>query len=208
MADAQPTSVVFDLGGVLIDWNPRYLYRKLLNGDEAAVERFMRDVWSDAWNLGLDAGRTFAEAVPDLVAAFPDDRHLIEAYRDRWIETIGGPIPQTVAILDELHRRGVPLWAITNWSAETFPLVRDHPTYAFLRHFRIVFVSGELKLVKPEPAIFEHALGVIGGPARSCLFVDDNLGNVIGARGAGMVGHHFTGAEPLAAALRDWRLIG
>lgn len=201
-------AVVFDLGGVLIDWNPRYLYRKLLDGDEAAVERFMREVWSDAWNLSLDAGRTFAEAVPNLVAAHPHDRHLIEAYRNRWIETIGGPIPQTVAILEELHARDVPLWAITNWSAETFPLVRDHPTYAFLRRFRGIFVSGELRLVKPEPGIFAHALKVIGEPAERCLFIDDNPGNVIGARGAGMEAHHFTGAGPLASALRDRRLIG
>jgi 2-haloacid dehalogenase len=151
-------TVVFDLGGVLIDWDPRYLYRKLFAGDEPGMERFLAEVTTSAWNLSLDAGKPFGEAVAELIATHPHERARIEAYQDRWIEMISGPIPGTVALLEGLAARGVPLYAITNWAVETFALVRHDPAYAFLDLFRQIFVSGELKLIKPEPAIFRHAL--------------------------------------------------
>lgn len=206
MPDAAATAVVFDLGGVVIDWDPRYLFRKVLT-DEAALGRFMGEVWSDAWNLSLDAGRPLGEAVAELIAAKPEARVPMEAFRDRWLETLGGPIGDTVAVLEALDERRVPLWAITNWSADTFPLARARPEYAFLDRFREIFVSGELRMLKPDPAIFAHALAAIGLPAATCLFVDDNLANVDGARRAGMQAHHFRGAAGLAEELRAHGLL-
>ena len=208
MRKPRPQAVIFDLGGVLIDWDPRYLYRQLFPDDAAAMERFLTEVWTHEWNLALDRGRPFAQALPELIRRHPHEQARIEAYRDRWIETIGGPMPDSVALLETLHARAVPLWAITNWSAETFPLVRDDPTYAFLNLFREIYVSGSLRMIKPQPEIFHHALAAIGLPAPSCLFIDDNLHNVEAATGLGMETHHFRDAAALAAALRDTGLLG
>ncbi len=207
MPAASPTQVIFDLGGVLIDWNPRYLYRGMFAGDHAAMERFLADVCSPEWNLSLDAGRPFAEAVAELCGRHSDQRERILAYHERWLEMVAGPIPATVAILEELADALVPLWALTNWSAETFALVRNDPTYDFLERFRAIFVSGELRLVKPDPAIYRHALDAIRAPASDCLFVDDAPRNVAAAAALGIRAHLFTGAEPLRAELAALGLL-
>jgi 2-haloacid dehalogenase len=201
MASLRPEQVIFDLGGVLIDWNPRYLYRRLFDGDDAAMERFLAEVCSPEWNLSLDAGRPFAEAVAELSAAHPGQRRWIEAYHRRWIEMIAGPIAPTVAVLEELVAAKVPLWALTNWASETFALVRPDPVFAFLDHFRFIFVSGELRLVKPDPAIYRHVLDEIGAAAGDCLFIDDSALNVDAARKVGMMAHRFTDAAALRAEL-------
>jgi 2-haloacid dehalogenase len=200
-------TVIFDLGGVLIDWDPRYLYRQLFVEDEPGMERFLAEVTTAAWNLQLDAGKPFAEGVTELIAQHPHERERIEAYHARWIEMISGPIHGTVAILEELAARGVPLYAITNWSAETFALIRREPAYAFLDLFREIFVSGELRMVKPEPAIFRHALERIGREAPQCLFIDDVEKNVAGAAAVGLAVHRFTTPEALAADLRTRGLL-
>ena len=205
MASA-PSIVVFDLGGVLIDWNPRHLYRSLI-ADEAERERFLVEVCSPAWNLSADAGVPLAEATAKLVAQHPHQEALIRAYFDRWIEMIGGPMPGTVTLLEALHERGTPLWAITNWSAETFALVRHEPPYAFLNLFRDIFVSGDLRMVKPEEPIFRHALAAIGAEPGQCLFIDDAPHNVATARRIGMHAHQFRNAAGLEAELRALRLL-
>ena len=145
MTRAGTLQVIFDLGGVLIDWNPRYLYRQLFAGDEAGMERFLAEICSPEWNHALDAGRPYAQGVAELVRRHPQERERIEAYRERWLEMVAGPIAPTVALLERLDEAGVPLWALTNWSAETFALVRPDPAYAFLDRFRRIFVSGELR---------------------------------------------------------------
>ncbi len=202
------TTVVFDLGGVLIDWDPRHLYRKLFDDDEPGMERFLAEVTTSAWNLSLDAGKPFGEAVAELIAKHPGERARIEAYHARWIEMISGPIPGTVALLEGLAERKVPLYAITNWAAETFAIVRSDPAYAFLDLFREIYVSGELKMVKPEPAIFRHALARIGAEPGACLFIDDNEHNVEAARALGIEAHRFTAPEALADELRARGLLG
>lgn len=190
-------AVVFDLGGVLIDWDPRYLYRRLLDGD-AAVEQFLDEVGFAAWNHDVDAGqRTWAEAVAALAAAHPHHRRLIEAYPARFEQTLGGEIAASVAVLRELHAAGVRLVALTNWSAETFPVARSR--FDFLDLFDGIVVSGEERVAKPDPAIFRilverHALD----PAAT-VFVDDKRDNIEAAEAAGLRGVHFT--DP--AALRD-----
>jgi 2-haloacid dehalogenase len=208
MASDRPEQVIFDLGGVLIDWNPRYLYRQLFDGDEAAMERFLAEVCSPDWNLSLDAGLPFADAVADLTRLHPGEGARIEAYHRRWLEMVAGPIAPTVALLEELDQNGVPLYALTNWSAETFALVRHDPTYSFLDRFRQIFVSGELRLIKPDPAIYNCMLAGISAAAASCLFIDDSEKNVTAAAGLGLHAHRFTTAGALRAELARLGLLG
>lgn len=194
------TLVVFDLGGVLIDWEPRRLYRRIF-AEEAAMERFLTEVCTAAWNAELDRGRPFAEAIEELVARHPEEARAIRAWRERWLEMIGGPIAGTVALLERLAGRGTPLVALSNWSAETFPLVRDDPSYAFLGHFETIFLSGELGMIKPEPAIFAHLLAATGRAAERCLFIDDSAANIEAARRLGFATHRFRAPELLADEL-------
>lgn len=200
------TLVVFDLGGVLIDWEPRRLYRKLF-ADEAAMERFLAEICTSAWNAELDRGRSFAEAIAELIARHPEQAPAIRAWRERWIEMVGGPIPGTVGLLERLAASGVPLVALSNWSAETFPLVRDDPRYAFLGRFQTILLSGELGTIKPEPEIFEHLLTATGRPAERCLLIDDNAANVETARRMGFATHRFRSPELLAADLAGRGLL-
>lgn len=203
----RPDLVLFDLGGVLIDWDPRRLYRKLID-DEAAMEAFLATVCTPAWNLELDRGRPFAEAVGELVAAHPEKRPLIEAYQQRWLEMVGGPIEGTVALLEALAARETPLRALTNWSAETFALVHPDPAYAFLERFAHIYVSGELRMIKPDDDIFEHVLEDTGLAAASVLFIDDSAANIRTADRLGFVTHRFAGAAGLERHLRDLQLLG
>ena len=143
-------AVVFDLGGVLIDWNPRHLYRKLLP-DDASIEEFLAEVCTSEWNYQQDAGRTVAEAVGELSGRHPDKAPLIAAYYERWEEMLGGAIEASVALLEELDAAGVPLYALTNWSRETFPIARRR--FPFLERFRGIVVSGEEGAAKPDPPV-------------------------------------------------------
>jgi 2-haloacid dehalogenase len=199
-----PDTVVFDLGGVLIDWNPRYLYRKLI-ADEAGVERFLSDVCSHDWNVAQDAGRRISDAVAEASARHPDKIDLIRAYYDRFDEMMAGPIDGTVAILEDLHANGTPLYALTNWSAETFPIGRRR--FGFLSLFRHITVSGELGLAKPDPAIYRHVLAAAGKEAGQCIFIDDSPRNVEAARGLGFSAIHFTSADALRRELGDMGIL-
>jgi 2-haloacid dehalogenase len=195
---ARPTAVVFDLGGVLIDWNPRYLYRQLFD-DEAAMEAFLAEVVSPEWNARQDAGRSWAEAVEGLSREHPEHRELIAAYWDRWQETLGEAIAPTVKILDELRASGVRLFAMTNWSGETFPIAR--PRYPFLDWFEEIVVSGDLKVAKPDTRIFRHLLEGHDLDPRSTVFIDDSEANVQAAAGLGMIAIRFVDAPSLRREL-------
>jgi 2-haloacid dehalogenase len=186
--------VVFDLGGVLIDWNPRYLYRQLIE-DEAAMELFLSEVCHGAWNEEQDRGRTFAAAVEEAVLRHPAERALIEAYHHRWEEMLAGPIEGTVAILEELRAAGHELHALTNWSAEKFPVARER--YAFLTWFGEILVSGEHGLIKPDARIFELLLERIGHAAGDCIYIDDNAKNVEAAAALGFAAVRFESPEQL-----------
>lgn len=199
-----PDTVVFDLGGVLIDWNPRYLYRKLI-ADETEVERFLTDVCSHDWNVAQDAGRKIADAVAEASARHPDKIDLIRAYYERFGEMMAGPIHGTVTVLEELHAKGTPLYALTNWSAETFPIGRRR--FGFLSLFRHITVSGELGLAKPDPAIYRHVLAAAGKDARQCVFIDDSPRNVEAARAIGFNTIRFTSAEALRRGLEDMEIL-
>jgi 2-haloacid dehalogenase len=200
-----PTVAVFDLGGVLVDWNPRYLYRSLFDGDEAAMERFLAEVCTPAWNDEQDRGRPWNEACALLVRDHPDKRALIEAWPLRFDETMAGPIPGTVEILAELRARDVPLYALSNWSAETFP--RAQARFAFLQWFRGIVISGALGMAKPEPAIYRHLLDTYGLDAEGTLFIDDAPANVAAAEAIGIRAIRFTDADALRAELRTLGLL-
>jgi 2-haloacid dehalogenase len=197
--------LVFDLGGVLIDWNPRHLYRKLFDGDEAAMERFLAEVCTGAWNECQDAGRPFAEAVAELVLHHPEQRALIEAYHLRWPEMVAGPIDETVELLAELREAGYELHALTNWSAETFALTR--PRFAFLEWFESILVSADVRLIKPDPRIFRLLLERIGREAEACIYIDDSQKNVAAADALGFDALHFKGAAALRADLAGRGLL-
>lgn len=190
-------AVVFDLGGVLIDWNPRYLYRKLI-ADEAEMEWFLAEVCSPAWNAEQDAGRSWAEAVAEAKGRHPDRAALIEAYAERWPEMIAGDIPETVSVLEAVARRRVPLFALTNWSAETFHVARDR--FAWLGHFQDILVSGEVGMKKPDPRIFRLLIERIGVEPGAAVFIDDQPDNVAAGRASGLQAVRFTTAETLRAA--------
>lgn len=191
---------VFDVGGVLIDWNPRHLYRRLI-ADEDEMERFLATVCTPVWNLSMDRGRPWADGVAELVARFPDQAALIRAFDERWLETVAGALDDTVALLEMLLARGGPVYAITNFSSEKFALACRH--FPFLGRFTGVVVSGEVGLVKPEPAIFQRFLERFGLAAERCLFIDDMALNVAAARQAGMAAVQFTDADRLATDLRQ-----
>lgn len=188
--------VVFDLGGVLIDWNPRHLYRKLV-ADEACMEWFLAEVCSPAWNAEQDAGRSWLEAVAEAKGRHPAHAALIEAYAARWPEMIKGDIPESVAVLEALAARDVPLYALTNWSHETFHHARAR--FAWLEHFRDILVSGDVGIKKPDARIFRLMLERIGVEPAAVVFIDDVVDNVESARAIGMQAVHFTSPAALRA---------
>ena len=180
------TAAVFDLGAVLIDWDPRHLYRRLFDGDEAAMEQFLAEIATPEWNRRQDAGRSWAEAVEALAAEHPDQRALIVAYRERWVETLGGAIDGTVEILEELRQRGLPLYALSNWSAETWPYAVER--YPFLAEFRDIVISGEAGVAKPDPRIYRRLIDRNGLDPTATVFIDDVAANVEAGKELGFIG--------------------
>ena len=197
LAQSKPV-IIFDLGAVLIDWNPRYLYRQLF-ADEATMEAFFAEVGLSDWNAQQDAGRPFVEAVALLSAQYPHHAAPIRAFWERWPEMLGGAIEGTVEIMRELREREHRLFALSNWSAETYPHAAAR--FEFLQWFEYVALSGRLKLVKPQPEIYAHLQERLGQPPAECLFIDDSLGNVEAAQQFGWQAIHFTTPEALRAEL-------
>jgi 2-haloacid dehalogenase len=194
-------AVVFDLGGVLIDWNPRHLYRKMFDGDEEAMERFLSEICTSEWNARQDEGRPFAEATEELVTRHPEQAEFIRAFFDRWPEMLGGAIEQTVEILDELKRTGYEIYALSNWSAETFPHARK--SFQFFDWFELTVISGQVGLVKPNRKIFDFLLEKTGRRAEECVFIDDSTTNVIAARSFGFDAIHFCSPQQLRDELMN-----
>jgi 2-haloacid dehalogenase len=194
-------AVVFDLGGVLIEWDPRLLYRRLFEGDEQAVEHFLATVCTPAWNDELDRGLPFAEGVARLTVEHPDEAALIEAYQTRWDEMLGPPIAGSVDALAEVKRRGTPVYALSNWSLDTYPVAARR--FDFLEWFDGVLLSGEIGVTKPDPRIFAALCDRFGLVAGRTLFVDDRPENVAGAERAGLRALLFTDAPRLRAGLVD-----
>lgn len=192
------TTAVFDLGAVLIDWDPRHMYRTLFS-DEEAMEGFLATVCTPEWNAEQDRGRTLAEATAALVAKHPEHADLIEAYYGRWDEMLGPPITGTVEIAHELKAAGLRLVALSNWSAETFPRARHRLT--FLDDFDAVLVSGTVGMIKPDPAIYQLLIERHDVDPARALFIDDSAKNVEAAAGIGFDAIRFQSPNQLRADL-------
>lgn len=197
-------AVVFDIGRVLVQWDMRVLFRQLLD-DEAEVEWVYRNVVTEAWHGQHDAGRPIAEMVAERSAEFPRYAPVIRAYAERFNDTIPGPVPGTSELVEQLHESGMPLYAITNFGADTWTDFR--PTFPLLDRFRDIVVSGVEKMVKPDPAIYALAVRRFGRDPGTMLFIDDSLPNVVSARECGWHAHHFTSADLLAEDLRTRGLL-
>lgn len=191
--------VIFDFGGVLVDWNPRHLYSKLFGDDTEGMERFLTEVTTPEWNLRQDAGRSWDEAVRVLTAEHPDHAELIAAYQHRWEETLKGPIDDSLHILRELKEAGHPLYGLTNWSNETFPIARER--YDFFNWFDGIVVSGEEGTIKPDPKLYQTLLERYDIDPSRAVFIDDNKTNVDAAEALGIHGIHFHTAAQLRSEL-------
>jgi 2-haloacid dehalogenase len=198
-------ALIFDLGGVLLDWNPRYLYRKIFSGDEAKVNFFLKEICPQSWNMRQDIGYPTAKAIEERCLLFPHYSAEIHAYYERYPETVKGEIAGTVAILRELYEAGYPLCALSNWSAETFNMVRGK--FPFLKWFDAMVISGEVGLTKPDKAIFMLAAQHVGRPPQDCLFIDDLTVNIDAAREYGFQTIAFTSPQELREELVEKKIL-
>jgi 2-haloacid dehalogenase len=199
------TTVVFDVGKVLFEWDLRHLFAKLI-ADKAELEYFVTHVVTPEWHFQHDAGRPLAEMTAERTALYPKYKSEIDAYRTRFNETIPGPVTGALEIVHELAERAVPLFAITNFGAEFWEMFR--PTQPIFDHFGDIVVSGVEKMVKPDPGIYALALRRFGLKPGEAIFIDDNHDNVVSARANGFAAYHFTDAEKLRRALVDLDLLG
>lgn len=195
-------TIIFDLGGVLIDWNPRYLYRKIFV-DPGAAEHFLSEICTPAWNHEQDAGRSWEEAIESKVAEFPEYEAEIRAYRDRWDEMLGGAIDETVELLHMLRGgRQYRLLALTNWASDTFQYTLTR--FEFLSWFEGIVVSGDEGVAKPDPRIYQTLLDRYQVVPDRALFLDDSEKNVAAARRLGLHAVHFQSPMQLREELADW----
>ena len=198
-------AVIFDFGGVLIGWDPRNLYSRFFPEQPQAMEDFLAEISFMEWNAQLDKGRPFTEAVGLLSKQFPHRAHLISSYHEHYKETLTGVIDGTVKLLRILKETGIPLYGLSNWSAETFEITRHE--FEFLNLFDEIIISGDVKLIKPEPEIFELCLQKIGKPASQCLFIDDSEANINTAVKLGFDTVHFKSPEHLKNELQMRQLL-
>ena len=195
MSSCRFSAVVFDLGGVMVDWNPHHLYRSLIPDDDER-ERFLTEICNPAWNHSLDRGHDPREAIPELVRRHPDQADLINAWWDRWPEMLSGEIPGTRELATRLHREGVPIYALTNWSQHTWP--RATGRYPFLLElFDGIVVSGQEGVAKPEREIFEILASRYRLDVSTTAFTDDMPANVEVASQLGFRTHLFVDADLL-----------
>jgi 2-haloacid dehalogenase len=200
-----PTAVIFDVGRVLYEWDPRILYERLID-DDRALDAFLRDVVTVDWHFQHDAGRPFADTSAELAALYPQHADLIALWGPRFIDSIGPAVAGMPALVDSLEAAGVPLYAITNFSGEFWPPFRAREAAMFDR-FRAIVVSGDEKLTKPDPAIYHLALDRFGLEAARTVFIDDSQANIDSAADVGLIALHFTGEPTLRRQLTDLGLL-
>ena len=198
-------TIIFDLGGVLIDWNPDYLYKKLIQNDSER-QWFFANICTSEWNEEQDGGRKIAEANNLLIERYPEYQSLIEAYYSRWTEMLGGDIPETVKILKNIKQSGnYKIYALTNWSAETFPIALG--IFDFLHWFDGRLVSGIENTRKPFPEFYELLLTRFNIDRSSALFIDDNKRNIDAAESLGIRSIHFTNPHQLFYELTELNIL-
>jgi 2-haloacid dehalogenase len=198
-------TIIFDLGAVLIDWNPHYLYRTLF-ADEQEMRDFLANICTSDWNEEQDAGRSLQEGTDLLVAQYPEHETNIRAFYGRWMEMLGEPLHGTVEILKQLKTSGkYKIYALTNWSAETFPIALER--FDFLNWFDGVVVSGTEKMRKPTPTFYQLLLDRYDVKADEALFIDDNCRNILAAENMGIRSIHFTSSQALAEELKRFEIL-
>lgn len=199
------TTIIFDFGGVLVDWNPRHLYRREFE-DDAAMEAFLTHIGWEEWNLQQDKGRPLAEATELLQRQFPEYHAKIRLFYGRWDEMLKGEIPENVAVLQELKQKHkYKLYGLSNWSAETFPIALER--FSFFKLFDGIVVSGEEKLIKPDEKIFRIILERYHLDPKSTLFIDDNRNNIEAAKAIGFSTIHVTEQTDLRQELHESGLL-
>jgi 2-haloacid dehalogenase len=196
-------NIIFDFGGVLVDWNPRHLYKDYFR-DENEMEYFLKNVCTDEWNLEQDRGRSLAEGTLLLQNKFPEFHDLIQLYYDKWETMLKGDIPQTVSLLYKL-KPTYNLFGLTNWSAETFPIAYER--FSFFKEFDGIVVSGREKLIKPDLRIFHLLLDRYKLKTDDTLFIDDNIHNIHAAEKIGLHAIHFKNAGELESRLSSIQVI-
>ncbi len=198
-------TIIFDLGAVLIDWNPHYMYRTIFDNEEE-MKNFLANVATSDWNEEQDAGRSLQEGTELLVQQFPEHEANIRAFYSRWHEMLGDPFWDTVEIFKQLKETGkYKIYALTNWSAETFPVALER--YEFLHWFDGIVVSGAEKMRKPTPEFYQVLLDRYNIKADEALFIDDNKRNVLAAEKMGIKSIHFTSAQQLKSELSHFEII-
>lgn len=199
-------TIIFDLGGVLIDWNPEYVFLDAFNGDKKQMQWFLENVCTMAWNENQDAGYPIAKATADLITKFPEYELHIRMYYDAWEQMLAGAIEGTVAILRKcLDTKKYKVIALTNWSAETFPIAQKH--FEFLNWFEGIVVSGYEKTRKPYRAIFDITLNRFNIQPETSIFIDDNLKNIEMANSLHINGIHFKNPAQLFSELKTYNII-
>ncbi len=204
MSNNNIQAVIFDFGGVLVDWSPHNLYRRYFDQPHE-IDQFLTEINFAEWNTQQDKGRPFAQAVEELSREFPQHEKLISAFHENWEKAIVGAIDGTVQILEKLKQLGYPLYGLSNWSSETFPLVREK--FNFFDLFDDIVLSGEVKLIKPDPKIFHLLLKKIGRQAQECIFIDDSQPNTKVAEGIGFKTIQFTSPEQLKEELSRMNIL-
>lgn len=199
------TAIIFDFGGVLVDWNPRNLYRQYFPDQPHAMEDFLTEIKFMEWNAQQDQGRSFAEGTALLSKEFPQHTKLIHAYFENWEKSIVGQIDESVKILTALKSKGFPIYGLSNWSAETFPIARKR--YQVFELLDDYVVSGDIKLIKPGREIFEYSLKKFGKTAQECLFIDDAEPNIFTAKELGFDTIHFRSPDQLKSELTSRNLL-
>lgn len=193
-------TIIFDLGGVLVDWNPEYVYLKEFNGNRKKMKWFFNNICTSEWNEQQDGGKLMIEATNERIKLFPEYKKLIKMFYGRWEEMLKDEISGTVDILHMLKNKGFKLIALTNWSAETFPVAVKK--FAFLKLFEGIVVSGEIKMLKPFKEIYEYTLIKFDLNSSECVFIDDRLSNIEGAINCGIKGILFKSPDQLLVDLK------
>jgi 2-haloacid dehalogenase len=192
--------IIFDFGNVLLTWEPRKVFARSFPAGPQAVDAFMNEIGFVEWHVEQDRGRSFAEAIAEHSAKFPQYAHIFPDYDTCYEEAVGGPISGTLEILRRLKQAGYPLYGLSNYPTEKFALARRK--YEFMSWFDDIVISGAVGLVKPDPAIFRLLLAKIGRAAEECIFIDDSSANIVAAQELGFIAIQFHSPEQLERELR------
>lgn len=199
-------TIIFDLGGVLIDWNPEYVFLKAFKGDKEKTKWFLKTICTSDWNENQDAGYPLAQATQDLVEKFPDYEHYIRLFYGEWEHMLGGAIQGTVSVLEKLlQSKNHKIVALTNWSSETFPIAQQR--FEFLKWFEGIVVSGDEKTRKPFNDIYQITLNRFNIQPEKAIFIDDNLRNIEAAKTLNINGIHFKNPEQLRNDLKTYNIL-